>query len=71
MCCTELEEGVQPGLSTMSEVINKMMIHKSHLIAPSPECADSGAWRRDELRIVDNEHGTLGYSPDCRSDEDQ
>lgn len=35
--------GVQPGLPLISELIDKMMIHKSHLIAGSPGCADSGA----------------------------
>lgn len=40
---TELGGWGQPGLPVITELINKMMIHKSHLIAQSPGCADSGA----------------------------
>ncbi len=39
---TEPEE-VQPGLLMISELIDEMMIHKSHLTAWSPGCAESGA----------------------------
>lgn len=35
-------DDVHPGLPMITELINKMMLHKSSLIVWSPGCADSG-----------------------------